>query len=224
MVIGAVATLALYCSRCGKIHAHRLSRFVMNKDGQKELLCSCGQLQASIISVRRDQYLLSIPCVVCDAKHMICIDIKRFGCNGTDNGGGMIKLYCPEENIELGFAGSPAMVDAVIAEHEEEIKRMVHEIAESDYDYEEHIENPQVMFEMLNRVHELAEQGRVYCQCGSSDIEASIHAETIEIQCQRCGSVQTIAAKTEYDLARSELLHAIEIISPLLTHPTFRTP
>ncbi len=217
MIIVAVATLALYCPRCGKIQTHDISRFDQNKAGSRALLCSCGQVQATISGARHRQYLLNIPCIVCQTNHIICLDSRSFFPVGTDDtalSNKVEKIYCPEENIELGFVGDRPVIQQTIAEHKQEFDRLVQE-DEFEYDdcgYDEYVENPQVMFEILNKVHDIAEKGGVFCRCGSLSIEAEVLPECIELKCRQCGSRQIIPAQSDQDLTQAELLETIELV------------
>lgn len=217
MIIGAVATLALYCPRCGKIQIHDISRFDLNKAGRRALLCSCGQVQATIAGTCHRQYLLNIPCVVCQTNHIICLDNRSFfpvDINDAGQYNKVKKIYCPQENIELGFIGERPVIQQTIAEHKQEFDRLMRE-DEFEYDdcgYDEYVENPQIMFEILNKVHDIAEKGGVFCRCGSISIEADILPKCIELRCRQCGGQQIIPAESEQDLAQVELLETIELV------------
>lgn len=202
MVIQTVSTLALYCSRCGNLKLHELSHFFLHQGAGRQFSCDCGKIQATVHSAGSRQYLLSIPCLVCNTSHLIQIDRKIF------NQAGITKLYCPEENLELGFVGERGELEKTIAEYRREVDQLVCD-AENDDD----VLNPQIMFEVLNRVHDIAEKGRIYCHCGQSAVEADILSDCIELRCTHCGSRQLIPARTEEDLRQLGSMEMIEIPS-----------
>lgn len=200
MVINTISTLALYCSGCGKIQMHDISRFDLKNTVGRELPCSCGRHQATITGVGHGQYLLDVPCVVCETNHIICVDIKEFW-RGRVN-----KIYCAAANLELGFSGNRSAIEQTIAEHQREFDSMAREVAHDDY-----IENPQVMFEVLNKIHDIAERGGVYCHCGGGMIEADVQPAYVELVCSNCNGRRMIAAKSEADLVQVKSLATIEI-------------
>jgi hypothetical protein len=200
MLINTISTLALYCSRCGKIQMHDVSRFDLKNAIGRELSCGCGHLQATITGSGHGQYLLDIPCVVCETNHIVCVDIKEFW-RGTVN-----KLYCAAANLELGFSGNRQAIEQTIADHQREFDSIAREVANDDY-----IENPQIMFEVLNKIHDIAENGGVYCRCGGNLIEADVQPDYIELVCIHCSGRSVIAAKTEADLAVVQALASIEL-------------
>jgi hypothetical protein len=203
MVISAVATLALYCPCCGKIQMHDISRFDLKAVTRRDFLCSCGQHKATMTSTGR-QCLLDIPCVVCQTNHIICLDSKQFWHTDLD------KIYCSQENLELGFVGNRQAVEQIIAAHKREFESFVHEMDDDAQD--ENIEDSQIMLEILNKVHDIAEKGGVYCHCGSTAIRAAVLPTCIELECVQCGSMKTIQAKNEQDLAYSKKLDTIELV------------
>ena len=204
MVINTVSTLALYCSRCGKIHMHNISRFNLKNAGRRNLLCSCGQVQATITSSGERQCLLDIPCVLCQTNHIICLDSKRLWHADMD------KIYCVQENFELGFIGARQIIAETVNKFTVEFEKVAADMDE----YGDCILNPQVMLETLNKIHDMAAKGGLHCRCGSSAIGAEVLPDGIELECAQCGGQLVIPAQSEGDLTDIEALQDIEIISP----------
>lgn len=209
MVINALSTLALYCSRCGKIELHSISRFTMPNAGERQLTCSCGQLQATIAAAGRKQCLLRIPCLVCEVSHIICLDTDTLWRTKVE------RIYCPEENFELGFVGESQAVAKMIADNSDAVEILAREMDEQDG--EDCQGNSRIILEILNKVHDIAEQGGVYCRCGSSEIVAEVSVDAVELTCLQCGGHQAIPAKTETDLAQLAPVRVIEIVPYRLT-------
>lgn len=207
MLINTVSTLALYCSRCGQIQMHDLSRFALKDSVGRELLCSCGQRQATITGVGHKQYLLDVPCVVCETSHIICVYIAAPGSGRVD------KLYCTAANLELGFSGDRQAIEKAIADQRREFDSIVRDVAHDDY-----IENPQIMFEVLNKIHDIAERGGVYCRCGGNIIEADVQPDHVELVCRHCEGRRIISASTEADLVEAKAMGTIELGPGRLTH------
>lgn len=200
MLINTVATLALYCSRCGQIQMHDLSRFTLKSLVGCELSCSCGQRQATIVGVGHGQCLLDVPCVVCETSHIICIGMLEFGRKKVT------KMYCTAANLELGFWGDHQAIEQAIADQRREFDSIIRDVAHDDY-----IENPQIMFEVLNKIHDIAERGEVYCRCGGNIIEAEVQPGYVELVCAQCEGRRAIAARTEADLVAVTTMATIEL-------------
>lgn len=204
MVINTVSTLALYCSRCGKIHMHNISRFNLKSPGRRNLICSCGQVQATITSSGERQFLLDIPCVLCQTNHVICLDSKRLWHADMD------KIYCVQENFELGFVGARQVIAETVNKYKVEFEKLAADMDE----YDDYIQNPQVMLETLNKIHDIAEKDGLHCRCGSSAIGAEVLPDGVELECAQCGGQLIIPALNEQDLTNFQELKDIEIISP----------
>ncbi len=206
MVIRTEATLALYCPRCGKLYMHHFTRFNPPGPTRRELLCSCGQVQAVLTGVNRRQYLLDIPCVLCGNGHKVYLDAHRFWQAKAD------KLYCVEENVELGLFGDRRIIEETFATCKHEFER----ICEADYE-NERIDNLHVMFEIFNRVHDLAEQGHIVCNCGNPLIDTEMFPDAIDITCHRCGGRRIILANTEEHLEEVKSWKSIQLTVPRQT-------
>jgi hypothetical protein len=68
------------------------------------------------------------------------------------------------------------------------------------------------MYEVLNVIHDIAEKGELYCQCGTSQIGVDILPEELELTCSVCQGVLHIPARNEADL--NTLRSAGRIIVP----------
>ncbi|MDU2064798.1 MAG: hypothetical protein E6713_08130, partial [Sporomusaceae bacterium] len=120
------------------------------------------------------------------------------------------KAYCVEENLELGFVGSRQAIEEMLAAHKRELDNI---FPENSYaDHEEAVANSQVMLEIINLVHDIAERGGVYCRCGGTAIEADILPDHVELLCGQCGGRQIIPALTEEDVLLLKARDSIEIV------------
>ncbi len=178
------AAIALFCPHCGALKIHPFTRF--NLSVGTELLCCCGQTQGRIVSVTERQLIVSLPCMLCATAHKKVIDLRKFFNMNTE------RLYCDEANIEMGFFGDMALLKEMFAYQQSEFER----ISAEDYDHAE-IDNPPVMFEIFNCIHDLAAQGAVVCRCGSPVIEAELFSDSVTLFCRQCGSGMKVPALAE---------------------------
>lgn len=201
MTVYATATLALYCPRCGQIHMHDISRFVLKHTARLRLVCSCGQLQATLINGGHQQFFLDIPCVVCQTNHSVCITSKKFWRTEVE------KLYCVQENLELGFIGQRQYIEQMLAD-----RRLELESLDENFD-DAGVVDPEVMFGVLNKIHDIAEAGGIHCGCGSTQIAAEVAPATLELICRDCGARLVIPASVPADLTRLAAVNAIELVA-----------
>ncbi|MBP2644586.1 MAG: hypothetical protein H6Q75_26 [Firmicutes bacterium] len=199
MLINTVASLALYCSCCGKVKMHDICRFRLKDAVGQELLCDCGQHLATITGISHSQCLLDVFCVTCEANHVVCVDIKDIWQGKVE------KIYCSLSNLELGFSGNRQAIEDTIAAQEREFDNITRETASDDY-----VEKPQVMIEVLNKINDIAEKGGVYCRCGGS-IEIDVKSDHIELICLQCDGRRIIPAKTEADVLAVKSLANLEV-------------
>ncbi|MBP2640704.1 MAG: hypothetical protein H6Q66_1655 [Firmicutes bacterium] len=200
MVISTIATIALYCPYCGIPHLHDLNRFFLRTCLQQELLCSCGKFRSVVLSNHRRQWIFQIPCIVCGSDHIVCVDRDPL------NRGQVVKLYCDKEKLELGLIGENELVKQRIVEQQLAVNRLLREP-----NFDENAADPQLLFVALNRIHDIAEAGGLFCHCGSTNIQAALLNDCIEVQCMTCGGRKNIAAQSKEDLKRMETLTTIEL-------------
>lgn len=198
MIIHANWSVALYCQRCGKIEIHDVSYFT-KQDSTKTLRCSCNHPQATLIRTAPNLVKLQIPCGACNslheakykAKHLLKLKIE--------------KIYCSKDFFELGYIGKREAIEEILAFTKQEF--------ESIMQSEEQIEKQQIFLEIINKLHDIAEQGGIVCPCGSKAIEANISGDSdaVVLECLHCGGYCTIAAKDEDDLEKVRELDYIEL-------------
>lgn len=189
MLIRAVTTIALYCPRCGKLNLHDISHFAVGHE-PSDLVCSCRYKQASVMRAGAFQFVLTIPCVMCQSTHHQFFD--RHALRHIE----VEKIYCPSENFELGFIGDHDAIEATCRLHKSEFCRLW-----QDGVSDEDIRNQQIVLEVLNKVHDIASEQHIYCMCGAHQMTADLLPEGVLLTCLSCGGYELIPA-TEDVLAR----------------------
>jgi len=116
-------------------------------------------------------------------------------------------LFCQETGLELGYIGPDDEVKALAVAQQETMEALG-----DDFDAEdEYFHNSEVMYEVLNCLHDIAEQGLLYCQCGNQDVEVDIFPDRLELHCKDCDSVNIIYAETDDDLRVIKSVGTIEL-------------
>jgi RNase P subunit RPR2 len=200
MLVTTSTTLALFCPHCGKLDYHTISQFQFSGYNSVNIYCECGQLKVSITSKQRKQYLLHIDCIVCETKHFIPFSAKQFWADEVT------RINCTDVTVELGFVGPREMVEDSVNKCHHELQDIVSELGFDDY-----FVNPEIMYEVLNVIHDIAEQGGLFCQCGALQIGVEILPEELELTCTECNGVLHVPAKNEADLNALRNVDQLEV-------------
>lgn len=201
MIVATEFVVAMRCPSCGKLDFHAISRFVFAKNGSHTVVCSCGAPKLIIGTKNRQQYWFQMPCVLCETNHLVYYKAKQLW--STE----VTFFYCNDTSVELGFFGPNDKVHTLAENYEHNLESLVDELGYDDYFF-----NPEVMFEVLNCLHDIAEEGFLYCECGSYQIEIDIFPERIELQCKDCKTVSMVYAETDEDLEKVKGIKKIELV------------
>jgi len=201
MIIDTETLIAMRCPECGKLEYHSLSRFEFSGHKRIEISCSCGYIKLVLSTKDRKNYWLQVPCVVCESKHVRSLSAKMLWSEEVNY------LFCQETGLELGYIGPDDEVKALAVAQQETMEALG-----DDFDAEdEYFHNSEVMYEVLNCLHDIAEQGLLYCQCGNQDVEVDIFPDRLELHCKDCDSVNIIYAETDDDLRVIKSVGTIEL-------------
>jgi len=97
-------------------------------------------------------------------------------------------------DLELTRALPEEEVKQALQHRNRSLAEMAREIGCNDY-----FENPEVMYSVLKRVYEVAENGGLCCLCGNENIEMEIFPGHLELRCDTCKVTTSISAQTEED-------------------------
>lgn len=201
MILATEFWVAMRCPSCGKLDFHSVSRFVFAGNKNHKIICSCGSPKLIIGTKNRRQFWFQIPCVLCETNHLVYYKAKQLW--SPD----ITFFYCNETGVELGFFGPRDEVHNVADNYEHNLETMVEEMGYDDY-----FLNPEIMFEVLNCLHDIAEEGFLYCECGSMQIEIDIFPDRIELQCKDCKTISIVYAESEEDLEKIKNIKKIELV------------
>lgn len=200
MIIVTDTLIAIRCPECGKLEYYKLSRFEFSGKKRIELECSCGYLKLILTTKDRKHYWLQVPCVVCESKHVSSLSAKMLWSDAVKY------LYCHETGLELGYIGPCDEVKALAVAQQETMEALGDFSSDDEY-----FVNSEIMYEVLNCLHDIAEQGLLFCQCGNQDVEVDIFPDRLELHCKDCDSVNIIYAETDDDLLVIKEVASIEL-------------
>lgn len=188
MLIDTSITIAYKCSSCGSIRYYSVSMFTLLYGRENRFKCRCRKADLSIMG-NKDRYIVKVSCIGCGKDHVYSVGRKEIINKG------IIVLSCPETGLQLCFMGRDDLVGNKVDKMEKKLDEFI-----DMFGYESYFKNTQVMFDLLNKIHDIAEQGNLYCECGNNDIELLLLPESIRLKCRQCMSEDSINAATNKDL------------------------
>lgn len=189
MLLNTSKTFAYKCDSCGIFGFSSISIFDIYKCREYEIFCTCGNKVATIKSTKNVETNIYMDCTDCGREHIYKFDIKSLTSNRA------VECKCPRTGIYIGLIGEDAEVRQRIDKLEEELDDLM-----SMYGYDNYFKNTQVMLQTLNKIHDIAEEGRLLCECGSSDVELILLSDMIYLKCRKCPGLRKIYAASNSDL------------------------
>jgi hypothetical protein len=189
MLIDTSVTIAYKCTSCGSFEFFNISLFTLLYKKDCSLPCRCKKSCVNIKQECEGSFLISIPCIGCGNDHTYLLSKKNI------LSGEPIIFNCPETDLQIFFIGRDEAVRKKVDSLEEEFDEMI-----DMYGYESYFDNTQVMFDTLNRIHDIALKGNLSCECGSVNIELVLLSGCVLLRCGKCGSSRRIPASKNKDL------------------------
>lgn len=189
MLVASGRTVALRCPLCGRFGLHPFTLFDFSGDRTFKLTCDCGFHKMIITTRDYKEYVLQIPCVICETTHRFTL--KKEDLWNSD----LQYLRCMDTGSELGFLGHEDAVKVLVAQSRDQADSIV-----NDDGFDDFFTNPDIMYQILSRLHEISERGDLFCACGQHDIEVEVFPERLELVCPACKSVNIVFAETVEDL------------------------
>ncbi|MDI6601623.1 MAG: hypothetical protein QME46_07555 [Thermoanaerobacteraceae bacterium] len=205
MLINPDVTFAFRCFECGRLTFGSITPFRLMGEQSMMFPCECGKSLATITEAGKMLYNITVPCIACGGYHTFTIDKKMW-----------LKplniLTCPKTNYKICFLGKEQDVLKSIEDYEAELNQAL-----TDLNFDNYFKNNEVMFEAINRLHEIAEKGNLYCTCGNDNIDVLLKPEGIELLCRKCLARGFIYAESIKDLKSIAELNTIALNDPILS-------
>lgn len=197
MLIDATRILAMRCPQCGRLELHDFSLFELEGRRPTTISCRCGFILISI--VRRSRlYKLQIGCIVCETAHELLVEARNVIHNDA------VVIYCPESDVDLALIGHGPRVDELLAEEGDILANVVGPgLIDSEFN------DATIMREVLTRLQDWVDEGRLYCSCGNRHMDVELFPEKVEVACPRCGGTLVIYAEREEDLSALDGLEEV---------------
>ncbi|HEY5584796.1 MAG TPA: hypothetical protein VIK78_09930 [Ruminiclostridium sp.] len=192
ILIDMDVTIAYKCFSCGTFDFTNINIFKLFLHDSVVHKCRCEGARLEILKIRKNEYKLTVPCIGCGSEHTH--NIGREDLISDE----IIIYTCPITGIKQCFIGRDDMVREYIDSFEKELDVMIDGLG-----YEKYFVNTQVMIDTLNKVHDIAEQGHLYCVCGCNDIIVSMLKKGIHLKCPQCSGSEFILAASNNDLKKT---------------------
>ena len=192
MLVPAQTSFAVRCPQCGRLEITPVSRFALSGGQSVKHTCSCGAHKLTVGS-KPGQVSVQLPCYLCDGLHFLYFAPKRFW------EGQLKQVTCSDTELQLGVFGPQGEVELYARTGGSELDRLMGDAAFGEY-----FDHPEVMYQALSRVHDLAEEGNLGCVCGNHQISVDIYPEHLELLCPECGRLKSLLATSDEDLAPLE--------------------
>lgn len=191
MLIDMDITIAYKCFSCGTFDFAKINLFKLFLNGNITSGCKCGKSRLEIEKLSKNEYRLTVPCIGCGSEHKHIISREALLANN------IIIYTCQITGIKNCFIGKDDSVRKFIDKFEKELDGII-----DGFGYDRCFENTQVMFDTLNKIHDIAEKGNLRCECGSDGIIVSMLRRGITLKCNKCSRTKFIPASTNNDLKK----------------------
>lgn len=198
MLVEGSFLLAVPCGFCGKMEIQRISLFQLAKGKKEKFTCSCGKAQIYIKTQDYKTFEFNIPCSICGEDHIFYYTLHQL----FTGKGYMGK--CSLTGSDILVIGNKDWIESYTKKANAQMDQIMEELGFDNYFY-----NPDIMMDALDGVHKIAEEGNLYCDCGSKEIDMSLFPDRIELKCLKCNSISVIYAENREDLTYLENTHSI---------------
>ena len=189
MIIDTSKTIAYKCSSCGSFEFYNISLFSLLHKKENNYYCRCRKSCITIKKEGESGFLIKTSCMGCGNEHIYFISKKDMIFKELN------VFNCPETGMQQCFLGKDVPVRKKVDNLEEELDELI-----DMFGYDNYFKNTQVMLDSLNKIHDIAAQGCLFCECGSVNIELVLLSDRILLKCSRCNADKLIKAATNEDL------------------------
>ena len=189
MLLSTSLTIAYKCPSCGKFEFFNTSLFKVFCIKEFCMVCCCGKSHLKVSNTCAGEHRIAFPCIGCGEEHIFLLKRKNLFIKNVNI------LHCPVTGIQQCFIGNDEEVRKRIDNLEKEYDELINNLG-----YDSYFVNTQVMLESLNTIHDLAETGNLYCECGNEDIELVLLPDKIYLKCKDCQGSGVISAASNKDL------------------------
>ena len=183
MIIDFNRTIAYRCASCGEITFATFSLFELSGGKGLSVQCSCSKSSLKIMPENKSTYSINIKCLICDDNHKFMLPFQTLAKKDCTT------FMCPNVAVGLVFIGHDKAVRKNVMSNEEYINEV---ITACGLDHTG--KNGVTMLKALDKIQELSDNEKLYCECGSNLIDVEIHQDNLILECCLCGATLSISA------------------------------
>jgi len=179
MIVTAVTTLGIQCSKCGELQFRTLSLFAFSHFEKESYYCTCGALLMTISRLERGFYAIDYPCIYCGDTHFFTA--KRNAIWGDS----LLQLGCSDKKLPIGYIGSKQQVLSSCQELKKEFVQFAYQLV-NDEEKESEFDNFFIVYAVMEKLGKMVERGQLGCRCGNQGLAVEILPNRIELVCESC--------------------------------------
>jgi len=145
--------------------------------------CKCGQSQMSIVPENKNNFTVSLKCLVCDEVHAFSLPFQSLAKRDCT------EYACPNVMVGLVFIGREEAVQNAVIRNERYIEEVI-----SACGLDHTGKNGVTMLKALDKIQELSDDEALYCDCGSNMIDVEVRENDLILECCMCGATVTLTA------------------------------
>lgn len=188
MLVDYNTTLAFRCPICRVLGYYPLSIFSLSRFRDYSISCNCGFPMAIVGVKKKDIYYLKYNCLSCSTDHTFYYSQGKFFSSC------ITPIPCPLGGMTSGYLGPDAKLRDRIP-NDEGLASLLGQL-----DFHDYFHDPETMLEVLKIILDITETNRLFCQCGSDEMDVTIYPHQLEIICKVCGDVVMIQGGTKDSL------------------------
>ncbi|MGI5854439.1 MAG: hypothetical protein ACOX8I_08980 [Bacillota bacterium] len=200
MLITSERTVALRCPLCGRLNVHSFTVFDFGREHSLNFECSCGFGFLTITTTDFRDYVLQLPCLICENTHYIRIGHHELWESS------IYQLTCPENKTVMGYIGDEKEIMTIVTEEAHDPDSIINDEGFSDY-----FKSPEIMYQVMKKLHAIADRGDLYCSCGHTDIDVEVYPDRLELHCAACHGLTIVYAENAEDLQAITEANVIEL-------------
>lgn len=206
MIVDLHRTAAAICPACSNTVMGRLSVFNFSGERSLQILCptrGCAH-SCALITPKRKKFKIDVHCPFCGGVHTHTIDSDKFWKRD------LITFPCPEVGVSSFFLGAQGKVEQALGNSIERFAKIYDEAIEELEDLDDFDEDSNdILYDMLDTIHDLRDSGLLTCVCGSESVSVNAIGKNVLLSCPRCRRSKLIKAD-EKNLAM--ILNATAIV------------
>lgn len=187
-ILEPVITIGYKCDICGRLNINKVNLFDVLKKGTIVLKCDCDNTHISISRDKRKKaYLFKASCFNCGGMHTYSFRLGEVW--------NLKNVVCPSSKDNMFYIGNQELVINMLEKLEDNLNIMAEEMG-----FKSQFVNQDVMIQILDKIHEYAQDGNIQCSCGNPHLSLKLMSNGILLTCEKCYDSITINARNIEDL------------------------